>query len=70
MITGLMDRFGELGTTWLWMVFLAAWRTLPILILATGIGLVLRGIMGTQHFVEAVHVSLWDHCLQGVDFCG
>ena len=42
MITELMDRFVEFEATWLWLVLLATWRALPILILVTGIGLSLR----------------------------
>ncbi len=42
MIAELMDRFVELTTTWLWLVLLATWRALPILVLVTGIGLALR----------------------------
>lgn len=42
MITDLMDRFVAIGTTWVWLLLLATWRTLPILILVTGFGLALR----------------------------
>jgi len=42
MITELMDRFVEFAGTWFWLVLLATWRALPILILVTGIGLALR----------------------------
>jgi beta-lactamase regulating signal transducer with metallopeptidase domain len=42
MIVELMDRFVEFATTWLWLVMLATWRALPLLVLAVGIGLVLR----------------------------
>jgi hypothetical protein len=36
MIAIWMDRFVEFATTWLWLVLLATWRALPILILVTG----------------------------------
>ncbi len=42
MITGLMDRFVELATSWLWLVGVATWRALPILLLVAGLGWVLR----------------------------
>jgi beta-lactamase regulating signal transducer with metallopeptidase domain len=42
MIAELMDRFTESATMWCWFVLLATWRTLPILILVTGVGLALR----------------------------
>lgn len=42
MIAEWMDRFVELGTTWLWLVMLATWRALPILVLVAGIGLAFR----------------------------
>lgn len=42
MIAELMDRFVEFATTWLWLVLLATWRALPILVLVMGIGLAFR----------------------------
>ena len=42
MIMELMDRFVEFVANWLWLVLLAAWRAMPILILVTGTVLVLR----------------------------
>ncbi len=42
MMTELIDRLVEFSTSWCWLVLLAAWRTLPILILVAGIGLALR----------------------------
>lgn len=42
MIAELMDRFVEFATTWLWLVLLATWRALPILVLVAGIGLAFR----------------------------
>ena len=42
MIAELPDRFVEFATNWLWLILLATWRALPILIVVTGIGLVLR----------------------------
>jgi beta-lactamase regulating signal transducer with metallopeptidase domain len=38
MIAIWMDRFIEFATTWLWLVLLATWRALPILVIAAGIG--------------------------------
>lgn len=38
----LMERLFEFAETWMWLVLLATWRALPILILVTGIGLALR----------------------------
>lgn len=37
-----MDRLLEMVTTWFWLLMLATWRALPILILVTGFGLALR----------------------------
>ncbi len=42
MFTELMDRFVEFPAAWLWLVLLAAWRALPILVIVVGIGLALR----------------------------
>ena len=42
MIAIWMDRFVEFATTWLWLVLLATWRALPILVIAAGIGLAFR----------------------------
>lgn len=42
MIVDWMDRFVELGATWLSLMLLAAWRALPILVLVIGIVLTLR----------------------------
>jgi beta-lactamase regulating signal transducer with metallopeptidase domain len=42
MIVNWMDRFVELGATWLSLMLLAAWRALPILVLVIGIVLTLR----------------------------
>lgn len=42
MIAIWMDRFVEFATTWLWLVLLATWRTLPILVIAAGIGFAFR----------------------------
>jgi beta-lactamase regulating signal transducer with metallopeptidase domain len=42
MIAEWMDRFVEFAAAWLWLVLLAAWRALPILIIVAGIGLALR----------------------------
>jgi beta-lactamase regulating signal transducer with metallopeptidase domain len=42
MITELMDRFADFAMAWLWLVLLASWRALPILILVIGIGFALR----------------------------
>ena len=42
MIAEFMDRFVEFATTWLWLVLLATWRALPILVLVAGIGLAFR----------------------------
>ncbi len=38
----LMDRLVEMATTWFWLLMLATWRALPILLLVTGLGLALR----------------------------
>lgn len=42
MIAEFMDRFVEFATTWFWLVLLASWRALPILVIAAGIGLAFR----------------------------
>jgi len=42
MIAIWMDRFVEFATTWLWLVLLATWRALPILVIAAGIGFAFR----------------------------
>ncbi len=42
MIVELMERFMEFATTWLWLVSLATWRAMPILVIVIGIGIVLR----------------------------
>ena len=42
MIAVWMDRFAEFATTWLWLVLLATWRTLPILVIVAGIALAFR----------------------------
>ena len=42
MIALWIDRFVEFATTWLWLVLLATWRALPILVIAAGIGLAFR----------------------------
>ena len=42
MIAIWMERFVEFATTWLWLVQLATWRTLPILVIAAGIGFAFR----------------------------
>jgi beta-lactamase regulating signal transducer with metallopeptidase domain len=42
MSTEWMDRFVEFASAWLWLVLIATWRALPILIIVTGIGLALR----------------------------
>lgn len=42
MIAESMQQVIEFANTWMWLVLLAAWRTLPVLIVVIGIGLVLR----------------------------
>ncbi len=42
MIAIWMDRFVEFATTWFWLVLLATWRALPILVIAAGIGFAFR----------------------------
>ena len=42
MFTALMDRFVEFSAAWLWLVLLAAWRALPILVIVVGTRLALR----------------------------
>ena len=42
MIIEWTERFVEFATTWLWLVLLATWRSLPILVIVAGIGLAFR----------------------------
>ncbi len=42
MIIEWIDQFVGFATTWLWLVLLATWRALPILIIAAAIGLAFR----------------------------
>ncbi len=42
MIAEWMERFVEFATTWLWLVLLATWRALPILVIVAGIVLAFR----------------------------
>jgi beta-lactamase regulating signal transducer with metallopeptidase domain len=42
MIIEWTERFVEFATTWLWLVLLATWRALPILVIVAGIGLAYR----------------------------
>jgi hypothetical protein len=53
MIVEWMDRFVEFATTWLGLVLLATWRTLPMLVLVIGIVLVLR-----RKLMPSVHALL------------
>ncbi|MCA9191007.1 MAG: M48 family metalloprotease [Planctomycetales bacterium] len=54
MITELMDRLADIATTWLSFVLLATWKTLPILLLVTGIGLALR-----RKLSSSMQAMLW-----------
>jgi beta-lactamase regulating signal transducer with metallopeptidase domain len=53
MIAEWMDRFVEFATTWLWLVLLATWRALPILVIVAGIGLAFR-----RKLAPSVHALL------------
>lgn len=54
MFVQLTDRFIEIGFAWGWLVCLAAWRALPLVLLVIGLKLALR-----QRLAPSVHALLW-----------
>ena len=54
MMVELMDGFVELATTWVFLLLLATWRVLPILVLTAAIGLAFR-----RKLSPSLHALLW-----------
>lgn len=54
MFVQLNDRFIEITLTWGWLVCLAAWRALPLVLIVIGLKLALR-----QRLAPSVHALLW-----------